>query len=297
MNRCITLLLILLPSFAISASTQPLPQYYQLDPKSYDPNVDVNTDLFLNHFKMSSPKPLHGDLVIRDIFVPLKGDTLNPAEKGAVLTILERVSRFTIPGGKSSSLITLRDKQEILYVTDGAGEVRSKNITHRLYSGVGVLIPAGVTAEITNTGTAELSGYLWIEPLPAGFTPKTSIAVSDINTIPMSESGNHWANHNRTIFSKEDGLATLIGFSHVTVKPMTMAQPHASRPTGTDVVWIALDGNIYTLFGKKLYHLEPGSAFKNPSDSRVYHANINVSDFNEIHLIWSRTIPPGDFKK
>ena len=296
MKQSIIFVIILLIAASI-ISAQERPQYFQLDPKSYDPDVDVNTDLFMNHFKMSRPKPLHGDLVVRDIFVPLKGDTLNPAEKGAVLTILERVSRFTIPGGKSSGLITLRDKQEILYVTDGAGEVRSANITRRLHSGVGVLIPAGVTAEITNSGTAELSGYLWVEPLPVGFTPKTSIAVSDINAIPMSERQGHWANHSRTIFTKKDGLATLIGFSHITLKPMTMAQPHASRPTGTDVVWIALDGNIYTLFGKKLYHLEPGTAFKNPSDSKVYHANINVSDFNEIHLIWSRTMPPGDFKK
>jgi len=62
-------------------------------------------------------------------------------------------------------------------------------------------------------------------------------------------------------------------------------------------VWVALDGEIYTLFGKQLYHLEPGTAFKNPSDGTVYHANINVSDYNEIHLIWSRTVAPGDFKK
>ncbi|MFC1694202.1 hypothetical protein ACFL1R_11920, partial [Candidatus Latescibacterota bacterium] len=78
MKRCITLLPTLLLFFATSVSTQPLPQYYQLDPKPYDPEVDVNTDLFVNHWKNSNPINLHGDLVVNDIFIPLKGDTLNP---------------------------------------------------------------------------------------------------------------------------------------------------------------------------------------------------------------------------
>lgn len=180
------------------------------------------------------------------------------------------------------------------YVTDGTEEIRSGATVHKLYPGIGSLIPEEVVATITNTGNVELAGYLWVEPVPAGFTPRPDLMVRDTNVVPMSKTGGHWAYHGRRIFEKDEGLAVLVGFAHITLKPMTMAQPHTTR--GTDVVWVALDGEIYTLFGKRFYHLQPGTAIKNPGDGKAYHANINVSDYNEIHLIWSRTIPLNEFK-
>ena len=84
--------------------------------------------------------------------------------------------------------------------------------------------------------------------------------------------------------------------SPVWLDPVTMAQPHASRGLGSDVLWLALEGSIYTLFGKRLYHLRPGMAFKNPSDDKVYHSNINVND-TQIKLLWTRTIAPDKLRK
>ena len=290
MNRCINLLMIMLLSFATSALTQPLPRYYQLDPKPYDPEVDVNTDLFINHWKNSDPINLHGDLVINDILVPLKGDTLNPSEKGAVLTVLKRVSHFSINPGSSSGTFSLRGEQEIYFITDGVGEISSGGKSYQIYPEVGVLIPESVQATITNTGQAELTGYLWVEPTYAGFTPKIDITVRDTSEFPVEGPPGHWANYHRPIISMEDGLAVLRDVHQTILKPMSISQMHASRPIGTDVVWIALDGNIYTLFGKKLYHLRTGTAFKNPSDSKVYHGSINISDHTDIRLIWARVI-------
>ena len=107
-KRPLVLLLTLLLNAKV-ASVQPLPQYYMLDPKGYDPEVDVNTDLFLNNWRNSSPTTLHGDLMIHDIFISLKGDTLKPAEKGVVLTLLKRVNRFSVTAGSTSGAITPRD--------------------------------------------------------------------------------------------------------------------------------------------------------------------------------------------
>ena len=70
-----------------------------------------------------------------------------------------------------------------------------------------------------------------------------------------------------------------------------MAQLHASRGLGTDVLWLGLEGDIWSLLGKKLYRLERGMAFKNPSDGKVYHGNINTTEHN-IKLLWTRSISP-----
>ena len=290
MNKCFNLLLMMLLFFAASAPTQPLPQYYQLDPKPYDPEVDVNTDLFVNHWKNSDPINLHGDLVVNDIFVPLKGDTLNPSEKGSVLTVLKRVSRFSINPGASSGAFSLRGEQEIYFITGGVGKINSGGRSHKIYPEVGVLIPERVRTTITNTSKGELTGYLWVEPTYAGFTPKTDITVRDTSEFPVEGPPGHWANYHRPIIMPEDGLAVLRDVHQTILKPMSISQMHASRPVGCDVIWVALSGDIFTLLGKKLYHLEPGSAFKNPSDGKVYHGSINISDYNDIRLIWARVI-------
>ena len=293
--KCIKLI-VLIMIFTSAAAAQPLPQYYQLDPKSYDPAVDVNTDLFVNHWEDSPPVRLHGDLIVNDIFSPLKGDTLKPAVKGAVLTLLRRVSRFSMIPGVSSSPIRPSGEQEIYFVTGGTGELQSGGTTYSLYPEIGILIPAGVTATIKNTGQADLVGYLWVEPIPSGFVPKKQVTVRDTNSLPIEGPPGHWANYHRAIIGPEDGLAVLLDVHQTILLPMSISQAHASRPVGTDVIWVALEGEIYTLLGKKLYHLKPGSAFKNPSDSKVYHGSLNTSKFNNIRLIWARTIPPEDFK-
>ena len=53
------------------------------------------------------------------------------------------------------------------------------------------------------------------------------------------------------------------------------------------VVWIALDGNIYTLFGKKLYHLEPGTAFKKSQRQQGVSCQYKCERFqrNPSHLV------------
>jgi hypothetical protein len=113
--------------------------------------------------------------------------------------------------------------------------------------------------------------------------------VRDERQIPISTTKSHWANINRHLFHQKDGFAMLSAMAVVYLDACTMAQPHASRPLGTDVLWIAVQGDIHTLLGKRLFRLEPGSAFKNPSDGKVYHANINTSD-EQIKLIWTRAV-------
>ncbi len=40
----------------------------ELDPKPYDPETEVNMDMFISSWKESMPRHVHGSIIIRDIF-------------------------------------------------------------------------------------------------------------------------------------------------------------------------------------------------------------------------------------
>ena len=287
------LLVIFILSLAPAQEKEP---YYELDPKPYNPAVDVNMDMFMSHWKESHPRYAYGSLIIRDIFTKNTiDDPLKPHARGAVLNVLNEYAYGTLASGTSTIPSTLKGEQKIFYFIGGEGTITSGMKTAGVYAYVAVLIPEGLEFTITNTGTDPLKMILLGEYVPVGFKPRKDMLVRDENALPITGTTGHWVNINKRLFNRDDGLATIIGMSPVWLDPLTMAQPHASRGLGTDVLWIALEGDIYTLLGKKLRRLTPGTAFKNPSDGKVYHANINVTD-KPIKLLWTRTIAPEDMK-
>ena len=271
-------------------------QYYQLDPKPYDPSVDVNMDMFMSHWNESHPRYAYGSLVIRDIFTKnTSDDPLKPHARGAVLNVFTEYAYATLALRTSTTPSTLKGEQKIFYFIGGEGTISAGKKTADVYAYVGVLIPEGLEFTIVNTGAEPLTMILIGEPVPGGFKPRKDMLVRDENKLPITGTTGHWVNINKLLFNRDDGLATIVGISPVWLDPLTMAQPHASRGLGTDVLWIALEGDIYSLIGKKLRHLTPGTAYKNPSDGKVYHTNINVTD-EQIKLLWVRSIPPGNMK-
>ena len=290
-------LVFLLVIFILSlAPAQEKDPYYELDPKPYNPAVDVNMDMFMSHWKESHPRYAYGSLVIRDIFTKnTSDDPLKPHARGAVLNVLKEYAYGTLASRTSTTPSTLKGEQKIFYFIDGEGTITAGGKKAGVYAYVAVLIPEELVFTITNTGTEPLNMILIGEYVPVGFKPRKDMLVRDENALPITGTTGHWVNINKRLFNRDDGLATIIGMSPVWLDPLTMAQPHASRGLGTDVLWIALEGDIYTLLGKKLRRLTPGTAFKNPSDGKVYHANINVTD-KPIKLLWTRTIAPEDMK-
>ena len=75
LKNVLSLCFVLLFAGSAPVSTQE-PDYYQLDPKPYDPDVDVNMDMFISHWKESMPHHIHGSIIARDIFTQCKGDPL-----------------------------------------------------------------------------------------------------------------------------------------------------------------------------------------------------------------------------
>ncbi|MBN1290711.1 MAG: cupin domain-containing protein [Candidatus Latescibacteria bacterium] len=288
---------IIIYAFFTSVFAQDNSQYFQLDPKPYDPAVDVDTDMFISDWHNSLPRSEHGNLIVRDIFTRHKGDDpLKPVEPGAVLNVLTEYAYATLDASYSTTPSKLIGEQKIFYVLEGSGTVTAGMKTEKVFPNVTVLIPEGLEFTVKNTGDTQLTMLIIGEPTYEGFTPLIEMIVKDENKIPISSTTGHWININKILFRRGEGLATIIGISPVWLDPVTMAQPHASRGLGTDVLWYAIEGDIFTLFGKKLYHLKPGMAFKNPSDGKVYHANINVTD-KQIKLLWVRTVSPEEFKK
>lgn len=291
------LVCVLLTIMATPAFTQQESPYYELDPKPYDPAVDVNTDMFMADWRDSQPRAEHGALIVRDIFTKHRGsDPLKPHARGAVLNVFTEYAYATLTAKSSTTPSTLKGEQKVFYFIDGKGTVSAGRRTVDVYRYVVVLIPEGLEFTIQNTGEEPLNMVIIGEPTYKGFQPRKDMVVVDENTQPISGTTGHWCNIGKSLLGSGDGMAAITGMSAVWLDPITMAQPHASRGLGTDVLWLAIEGDIYTLFGKKLYHLKPGMAFKNPSDEKVYHANINVTD-TQIKLLWTRSVAPDKFPK
>ncbi|MBT4484286.1 MAG: hypothetical protein HOC71_11500 [Candidatus Latescibacteria bacterium] len=293
-TRTVCLLCILFFTLSPIVGAQEDWPYFQLDPKAYNPAVDVNTDMFITDWRESLPRAEHGSLVVRDIFTKNRGeDPLKPHARGAVLNVFTEYAYATLPAKASTIPSKLEGEQKVFYFIGGNGSVSAGKKTADVYPYVGVFIPENLEFTIINNDEEPLTMIIVGEPTHKGFKPRKDMLVRDENVLPISGTTGHWVNINKTLFTRSDGFATLTGMSPVWLDPLTMAQPHASRGLGTDVLWVALEGEIYTLFGKKLYQLRPGMAFKNPSDGKVYHANTNVTD-RQIKLLWTRSIAPAD---
>ena len=101
---CLLLTIMTTPAF-----TQQESPYYELDPKPYDPAVDVNTDMFMADWRDSQPRAEHGALIVRDIFTKNKGiDPLKPHARGAVLNVFTEYAYATLTAKSSTTPSTLK---------------------------------------------------------------------------------------------------------------------------------------------------------------------------------------------
>jgi len=265
-------------------------EYTRLDGTSYNPELDVNTDPFVDSWKFHSSRTEHGAIRVHDIFTQnTSTDPLKPEKKGAVLNVFSEYAWGVLEPGLSTTKETLKGEQKIFYFTGGKGEITGGNETAQFNGYTGVLIPEDLSFQIKNNSTESLTMLIVGEKTYKGFKPRKDMLVVKEGEIPLSGSYSHWNNINKPIFNENSGMVRLTGLNAVWLSPYTMAQLHASRGLGTDVLWLGLEGDIWSILGKKLYPLERGMAFKNPSDGKVYHGNINTTEHN-IKLLWIRSI-------
>jgi mannose-6-phosphate isomerase-like protein (cupin superfamily) len=246
-----------------------------LDGKPYDPAVDPNVDMFMGNWKYSMPRHSHGSLIERDILT--KGDNMNPVSKGAVMKYTNRFAHATLEGNASTTPTTLTGEQEIFYFLSGSGTIDAGGKTADLHTGIAVLMPEGLEFTIKNTGSEQLTMYLISEPVPEGFTPLKNMLVKDELSMPIGGSNWHWAHIGKSVFSQNEGLATLYSVLTIGFAPMTISHPHSHDP-GCEEVWTGIYGTTVAFIGKQIRMQPPGTAYNIPPDSKTPHCNLNTSD-------------------
>jgi mannose-6-phosphate isomerase-like protein (cupin superfamily) len=276
-------LLLISPVFS-----QTPPDYTQLDPRPYVPGKDPDPDMFMGHWKESSPRHTFGTLIERDLLTRLDGDSLHPRSRGAVLQFINRFTYGTLSEGYATVPSTLKGEQLVLFIDSGEGSITAGGKTARLVYGIGVLLPPNLEFTLKNTGVGALTLYIISEPVPPSFTPNKDMLLRNLNTMPGGVSG-HWSHIPKAIFMKKDGLATMTGVAPVWFDGMTMGQPHSHCP-GSEEIWFSVRGNPYILLGKKLRQFPPGTAYKIPSDNMTPHSTINPGK-EPVLTFWFMVVP------
>ena len=89
-----------------------------LDGRPYNPDYDVDVDMYLHSYENSSPRMLQGALEVQDILT--RGQHLKPAKRGAVLEYANWLARASLAGGKSIDA-TLKGEQYVMFIISGEG--------------------------------------------------------------------------------------------------------------------------------------------------------------------------------
>ena len=250
--------------------------YSMLEGSPYDPDSDVNIDMFIRSWKESSPVTVHGALIERDVFTRCSGDPRTPINRGAVFKTIKRFAHATLYPRVMTTPVTPNGEQELFYILVGKGAISGGGETFALYPGVAALVPDGVKFSMENTGRKDLVMYHLTEPVHDGFTPGKRIVWRDSNLEPYHTTTAHWVNNNKWLIRQDEGLSDLKYFLKVTIQPGEFSQPH-SHGEGVEEVWCPIDGDIHILLGKQLRRLEAGTAFMIPPDERTPHAHFNVT--------------------
>ncbi len=252
--------------------------FSRLDGSFFNPDRDIDADMFMGSWRENYPTRTHGNLIEREILTKGTGNPSKPERAGAVLNRVKRFVYATLEPRDSTLPTTLKGEQEVFYILSGAGILRGGSDEYDLHGGVGFLVPEGLEFTITNIDRYEpLTCYLVSEPTYEGFTPNDRLVVYDLATYDYEITTGHWVNHNKSVIRDDDGTATLRNSLVVTLMPDTMAQPH-SHSSNVEEVWCAISGDIHTLLGKHFRELPPGTAYMIPPDDKTWHANLNLSD-------------------
>ena len=255
----------------------------QLDPRSLDPEIDPDIDMYLNGWQNSIPFNSHGTITERAILTKCEGDPLKPKRKGEVLNVVNRLTRATLDPNASTTPTKLKGEQEIFYIMSGKGVVKAGKKTAELRKGALLMIPEGLEFTMTNIGDEIMEMYLINEPVPPDFKPKKEFEINYEDELPLRNEGYiqvHWSHNGRAGI----GGATL-GTGRLIINEMTIAQPH-SHDMSSEEVWLCTENKILEILGKEIRWVMPGMAFRVPPTGFTPHGHINPTEKPTRFLIY-----------
>jgi mannose-6-phosphate isomerase-like protein (cupin superfamily) len=255
-------------------------------------------DSYFGDWHTSPSRRAHGTLEARDILT--RGDAMNPTQKGAVLRFINSYAYATLAPHVSTEAEQLKEQQEIYFVQSGKGTARAGGQSVDLHQNIAVLVPAGLTFNLENTGDQPMTMYVINEPTPSGFRPNPSLLVRDENQLPITSSSGMWTHIVKTLFVSADGLATLQAVLTVTLDPLTLGKPHpvpSEDSTDIEEVWTALVGTSLALVGNELCRQTPGMAYLHVPDNKTPHTNINSSDTDQDKFLYFARYRSHDLRK
>lgn len=254
--------------------------------------------LYFGDWHDASSHTIRGALQERDILT--RGDAFHPTQKGAVLRFINSYVYATLAPGAAAEPTTLREQQEIYFVAAGKGIMSAGGETADLFPNIAVLVPAGLSFTLRNTGSQTLGMYVINEPTPPDFRPNTQLLVRDENKLPITSTDGMWAHIVKKLFVTGDGLATLQSVLTVALDPLTMGKPHPAPgedSNGIEEVWTQLEGSSITMIGSHLYRQTPGMAYLHMPDNQAPHANINADSDAQVKFLYFARYTPHETRK
>jgi mannose-6-phosphate isomerase-like protein (cupin superfamily) len=262
--------------------------FRQLDPRQFDPRVDPDVDMFVNHWSNSSPRMMYGNLVFRDILTPLVGpDPVHPTRKGAVLIVNTSISYATLEPGAIASGRAEKGSQQVFYVTGGAATITAGQKSQPIQRGSSFILTPAFDVALKSTGTDPLTCYVLTERLAADFKYNQELVVTN-RFDGERRVGAHWHHINNPIINSSKGMANYGGLSLIELDARTIPQAH-SHAADIEEVWIQVEGETTLLLGKQIRPCPAGTVYKIPPTGITAHTNINFSDqpVEMIHMMKS----------
>ncbi len=283
----------ILMSSAVSAQ-EPYP-FRSLDPRQYNPAVDPDVDLYVNHWSNSTARVMYDHMIFRDVLTSLEGpDVMHPTRKGAVLEVQTAISYATVEPGATARGKAKDGEQQVFYVVGGEGTIKVKRKTSDIKEGMGFILTPEFDFELACTGEKQLSFYVVTEPLPDGFKANKDLVLKN-RFDGRKGTGAHWAHIGNGIISKADGVANYTGLGLITIDARTIPHPHSHNP-GIEECWIMVKGETLLHIGKQLRHCGPGTIYRIPPNGLTPHTNINTGD-EPVQMIHMMKTAPGKAKE
>lgn len=250
--------------------------YSRLDARPITPATEVDVDMYMGAWRDGFPGIRFGNLYNRDMLTELDGnDPMKPSRRGAVLSNAVTVS-YGLLEPKSSAHNTAADAKEVQHtfvVNSGTGTLTYGGKTAPLVKDMAFIVPPGADFKVT-AGSDYMTFYIVGEKAgPA--RPGATTALVDHRRAETAT--RDWTDKVRDVVVKADGLSQYASISRVDMPASLAMSRSTSAMPGSEEIWIATDGDIDMLFGKRLRKLSAGTAYRVPPTGITPRGHLNAS--------------------